>query len=110
MNNDEDMNMIDPAMMLVVGSNERTLGSAGDTSVPDPLHPECTVTFHCDLHGQHCTSTRTCPGGALVAKAVGAGVVVKMTAPDGSKWVCEPQQCRWVVDHFECDPPVCRPA
>ena len=36
----------------------------GDYPIPDPLHPECTITLHCtrDANGrQHCTSTKTCP-------------------------------------------------
>lgn len=46
-------------------------GTGGDTSVPDPLHPECTITFHCDLHGQHCTSTSSC-GNRMALKAAQA--------------------------------------
>lgn len=63
MDNDKDANMIDPAMALVVAANDRTLGSGEDSSVPDPLHSNCTITFHCtrDASGrQHCTSTSSC--------------------------------------------------
>jgi hypothetical protein len=36
-------------------------GLGGDTSIPDPIDPEhCTITFHCDSRGQHCSSSRTC--------------------------------------------------
>ena len=65
---------MDPALRLV--------GSGGDTSVPDPLHPQCIITFHCDQHGAHCTSTSSCAGSKMSfargagkpAVAVGAGL------------------------------------
>ena len=63
MNSDED-NMIDPAMMLVVGSNDRTYGASGDSSIPDPLHSNCVITFHCTrdpaTNKQTCTSSSSC--------------------------------------------------
>lgn len=64
---------MDPALRLLVGSG-------GDTSVPDPLHPQCIITFHCDQHGAHCTSTSSCPGSKMSfvrgagKPAVGAGL------------------------------------
>jgi hypothetical protein len=50
------------------------LGVAGDTSVPDPIDPEhCVITFHCDAHGQHCTSSRQCSKNVGAMRAAGAG-------------------------------------
>ena len=52
--------------------------------------------------------------GAVVGagRAIGSGALQPVKAPDGSKWVCEPQECTY--DSFRgayvCAPPVCRPA
>ena len=49
-------------------------GVAGDTSVPDPLHPNCIITFHCDNRGHNCTSSSSC-GGVKAAQMLGTGGV-----------------------------------
>ena len=39
----------------------------GDSTVPDPIDPQhCTIIFHCDAHGSHCTSERVCSMSQMV--------------------------------------------
>jgi hypothetical protein len=54
-------------------------GLGGDTSVPDPLHPQCVITFHCDNRGQHCTSTSSC-GRNFMPAQMGVGAHAGMGA------------------------------
>jgi hypothetical protein len=52
------------ALNHVIGAGAVPRFADGDYPVPDPLHPECTITLHCttDANGrQHCTSTSSCP-------------------------------------------------
>jgi hypothetical protein len=53
--------MNDHPLLAFAREMDHAIGVAGDTTIPDPIDPQrCTITFHCDAKGQHCTSSRQC--------------------------------------------------